>query len=147
MTGSASPPRGERPSACAIPEHAIEERFVRASGPGGQHVNKSATAVQLRFDTRLAGYPEPLTRRLLRLAGSRADSEGVITLFAQRFRSQERNREDARARLAELVERASRTPRPRVPTRVPPAQKRQRLEQKRRSGAIKAGRGKPRVDD
>jgi ribosome-associated protein len=134
-------------STLTLDERDIEERFVRASGPGGQHVNKTATAVQLRFDTRLAGYPAAMNRRLLQLAGSRADSDGVITLFAQRYRSQERNREDARARLAALVERASRPPRPRVPTRVPPSQKRKRLEQKRRSGALKVGRGKPRVDE
>lgn len=142
MTGSSSPPRPER-----LPEHAIEERFVRASGPGGQHVNKAATAVQLRFDTRLAAYPEAVTLRLLRLAGSRADSDGVITIFAQRYRSQERNREDARTRLASLVQRARQAPRPRVPTRVPPSARRKRLAEKRRIGAAKTRRGKPSLED
>jgi ribosome-associated protein len=142
MTGSSSPPRPER-----LPAHAIEERFVRASGPGGQHVNKAATAVQLRFDTRLAAYPEAVTQRLLRLAGTRADSEGVITIFAQRYRSQERNREDARHRLATLVGRAMEAPRPRVPTRVPHSARRKRLDEKRRTGMAKARRGKPSIDD
>lgn len=128
-------------------EKAVEERFVRASGPGGQHVNKSSTAVQLRFDTRLAGLPAAVTARLLELAGSRADNAGVITIFAQSYRSQEANREDARARIAQLIEKARHRPAPRIPTRTPNSAKRKRLDTKRRQGKTKSLRGKPSSDD
>jgi ribosome-associated protein len=128
-------------------ENAIEERFIRASGPGGQHVNKTASAVQMRFDTRLAGLPDPVTLKLLKLAGSRADTQGVITIFAQRYRSQERNREDARNRLAALIEKARSKPVPRIPTRTPYSAKRKRLEGKRQQARTKSLRGKPSGDD
>lgn len=125
-----------------VDERELEERFVRASGPGGQNVNKVSTAVELRFDVRRsAALPEPVKERLLKLAGSRATEAGLIIISAQRFRTQERNRADARERLAGLIERAATPPRPRVATKVPFGEKRRRIEHKKRRGEIKAGRG------
>ncbi len=115
--------------------------FVRASGPGGQNVNKVATAAQLRFDT--TRLPEPLRSRALRLAGSRATRRGVIVIEAKRYRSQERNREDAIARLVKLLRRAAETPRPRKATRISPAKKEKRVETKRRQGRRKQLRKAP----
>lgn len=130
-----------------IDERELEERFVRASGPGGQNVNKVATAVELRFDVRgTAALPEPVKERLLRLAGSRATEAGLIIISAQRFRTQERNRADARERLAGLIERAATPPRPRVATKVPFGEKRRRIEHKKRRGEVKSGRAAPRED-
>ena len=100
-----------------IRKEEIEERFVLASGPGGQNVNKVATAVQLRFDAaRSPSLPEGVLPRLARLAGRRMTQDGVLLLVAQRYRSQERNRADARARLAELIRQAAIVPKRRVPT-------------------------------
>jgi len=101
----------------------------------------------MRFDTRLAELPDPVTLKLLKLAGSRADTQGVITIFAQRYRSQERNREDARSRLAALIEKAHSKPVPRIPTRTPNSAKRKRLEGKRLQAKTKSLRGKPSSDD
>jgi ribosome-associated protein len=131
----------------SIDETALTERFVRASGPGGQNVNKVATAVELRYDARAAAMPDGARARLLRLAGARATKDGVIVLFADRFRTQERNRADARARLQELLDRAATPPKPRIATRTPKAQKRKRLELKLRRGEIKRGRGRVRSED
>jgi ribosome-associated protein len=128
----------------ALDEREIEESFVRASGPGGQNVNKLATAVQLRFDVRHSpSLPEDVRARLERLAGRRLTQDGVLVLTAQRHRTQERNRQDALARLTALIERAARPPTPRRATRPSMAAKRRRLESKKLRGLTKRLRGAP----
>lgn len=130
------------------PENELKESFVLAGGPGGQHVNRTESAVQLRFDAAGSTFlGDAVKKRLFELAGSRADSEGVITIEARRFRSQHRNREDARERLAELIERAHRKPKKRIKTRPTRAAKKKRLKQKRHRGKIKQKRGKPGLDE
>ena len=125
-----------------IDESEIAEAFVRASGPGGQNVNKVASAVELRFDARKsASLPNDIATRLIKLAGARATADGVVVIFAQRFSSQARNRQDARGRLAALLIKAQQRERPRRPTRPTRASQIRRLEQKSRRGAIKALRG------
>lgn len=123
-------------------------RFVRASGPGGQKVNKTATAAQLRFDA--AGspsLPEAVRERLLLLAGQRAGGDGVVTIDARRFRSQVRNRRDALERLVALIREAAEPPRPRRRTRLPAFANRRRLQAKQRRRALKILRRRPPRDD
>jgi ribosome-associated protein len=122
----------------AIDESEIEYDFVRASGPGGQHVNKAATAVQLRFDVASSSsLPKDVRQRLVRIAGNQISAEGVLIIEASRFRSQHRNRKDAMDRLVELIDRAARKPRVRRRTKPTRAAKERRLRAKRRRSEIK----------
>ena len=126
----------------SLAESEIEETFIQASGPGGQKVNKTASAVQLRFDAARSSLLDDAQRtRLRRLAGRRMTAEGVLVIKARRYRSQERNREDARARLVTLIRKALVPPPPRRKTRQPAAAKAARLLQKRRRGLLKRARG------
>lgn len=132
----------------AIEDDEITERFVRASGPGGQHVNKTSTAVELRFDmANSPSLPDGVKARLARLAGSRLTLDGVIVLFAQGARSQEMNRQEARDRLVELIRKATEVPKPRRKTKPTYSSKLKRLESKSRRSGIKAARGNVRGDD
>ena len=128
----------------SLDEAELEESFLSGSGPGGQNVNKVATAVQLRFDAAASpSLPEPVKERLRRLAGRRMTEAGVIVITANRFRTQERNRADAQERLVELIAQASHAPKPRRPTRPTLASKRRRLDTKRRRAEVKSLRGRP----
>jgi ribosome-associated protein len=129
-----------------IPEDALEEKFLASNGPGGQNVNEVATAVQLRCDVFRLGLSPPVYRRLKDLAGSRWTNEGEIVVTARTHRTQEANREEARARLAELIAEAHVAPRKRVKTRPSRAAKARRVDEKKGRGAIKQGRGKVRLD-
>jgi len=124
-----------------LDESEISESFIRASGPGGQNVNKLASAVQLRFDVRRSpSLPEPVRRRLERLGGRRVTQDGVLVITAQRFRSQERNRADALSRLVALIRRAATPPMPRRPTRPAAAAREERLAAKAHRGRLKRQR-------
>ncbi|HET6466866.1 MAG TPA: alternative ribosome rescue aminoacyl-tRNA hydrolase ArfB [Geminicoccaceae bacterium] len=132
----------------ALGEEEIEESFVRAAGPGGQNVNKLATAVQLRFDVRRSpALPEDVRARLERLAGRRLTTDGVLVLTAQRHRTQERNRADALERLLDLIRRAAVPPVPRRPTRPTRAAKQRRLAAKARRSRLKSLRGAPPAEE
>jgi len=124
--------------AISIDESELSESFVRSSGPGGQNVNKLSTAVQLRFDVRHSpSLPNEVAVRLSRLAGRRLTKDGVLVITAQRHRTQERNRADAREKLVEMIREAATLPVPRRPTKPPRASRRQRLESKKRRSGIK----------
>ena len=132
----------------AIDDGEVSESFIRSSGPGGQNVNKLATAVQLRFDVRRSpSLPNEVRARLERIAGRRLTRDGVLVITAQRHRTQERNRDDALTRLIEMIRAAAVRPTPRRPTRPTLGSKVRRLEGKKRRGGIKALRGAKPVED
>jgi ribosome-associated protein len=137
-------PRIPVTSTIAIEESELDESFIQATGPGGQNVNKVATAVQLRFDVaRSPSLPAHVRDRLLQIAGRRATKDGVLIVTARRHRTQERNREDARERLIALIQEASYVAPPRRPTTPPRAEKRRRLDNKKKQGTLKRLRGRP----
>ena len=132
----------------SIDENEIQESFIRSSGPGGQNVNKLATAVQLRFDVRHSpSLSHEVRARLERLAGRRLTRDGVLVITAQRYRTQERNRDDALTRLIELIRAAAVRPTPRRPTRPTLGSKVRRLEGKKRRGGLKALRSAKPVEE
>jgi ribosome-associated protein len=135
-----------KPENVEIPEEALSERFLAATGPGGQNVNKVATACQLRVDVFKLGLNPQAYEQLKAIAGSRMTSAGELIITARNYRTQEANREDARARLAEMIARAHIVPRKRKPTRPSKAAKARRVDAKKGRSAIKAARGKVRLD-
>jgi len=131
-----------------VDEDELVWKATRASGPGGQHVNKTSTAVELRFDVRNSpSLPEDVKARLEKLAGSRLTLDGVLVLFSQGSRSQEMNRQDARERLTDLIRRATEKPKPRKATKPTYSSKLKRLEGKAKRGTVKSGRGRVKFED
>ena len=130
-------------SQVSIPLDEIEVSAIRAQGPGGQNVNKVASAIHLRFDIGASSLPEAVKQRLLQMNDQRISGGGIVIIKAQNHRSQDKNRAEALTRLAELVDQASHPPRKRIPTRPSRAAKRKRLESKKRRGSLKKLRGKP----
>src|SRR5438128_6395053 len=130
-----------------LEDREIEERFVRASGPGGQNVNKVASAVELRFDVAASSLPTDVKARLLALAGKRVTSDGVLLIDSREHRTQAQNREAARARLVALLQHAARRPKTRRPTKPKAAAREKRLHSKKHRGQIKAGRRSGTNDD
>ena len=131
----------------ALDEREIEERFVRASGPGGQNVNKVSSAVELRFDVRASSLPAEIQERLFALAGHRVTADGVLIIDSREHRTQTQNREAARARLVALLRHAARRPKTRRATKPRAASREARLASKKRRSDVKAGRRNPRSDD
>ncbi|WP_439634165.1 alternative ribosome rescue aminoacyl-tRNA hydrolase ArfB [Glycocaulis sp.] len=129
-----------------LDEGLITERFVKASGPGGQHVNKTASAVQLRYDVAASALAPAIKQRLIRLAGSRMTQDGVLILHVEDHRSQERNRAEARARLIRLIRQASRKPKPRIKSRPSLSSIKRQKDAKAKKGQTKALRKKPGID-
>ena len=130
----------------SIDDRELEERFVRASGPGGQNVNKVATAVELRFDVRASSLPPDVKDRLLAMAASRVTADGVLLIDSREHRTQARNREAARERLVALIAQAAKTPRRRKKTKPRPASREKRLESKKLRGQVKALRRRDHSD-
>ena len=132
--------------AISIDERDLDERFVRASGPGGQNVNKVATAVELRFNVGASALPHDVRERLIKLAGTRISADGVLTIDSREYRLQSQNRSAARARLVALIQQAAVAPRSRRPTRPKAGAREKRLTGKKLRSGIKAGRGRVRED-